>query len=283
MCAYPSIRHILQHNALPRAAHNVAISRLYKREPSQGLEPWTPSLPFKSPRRNRRARMTPQVPQIQANRANERSRGFSRGDAPCPSRCAHGVRTRWSAGMARSGAPSVAVCDVLLGRRGAAWWDPCTAERVSQDARRQALRRRARPLRRVGRARARRDRRRSDGLVRAVDGTVPTRQLEARPTNLREQPRTGRRASRSAVSGSSPVGPGRRGSSTTCAGGCWSRRARRVRAGRTRRWCSPGCSPSGATDTAPSRTSNAVFGALSGVLGLAWAPHGDSCARRSSG
>jgi hypothetical protein len=31
-------------------------------EPSQGLEPWTPSLPFKSPRRNRRARMTRQVP-----------------------------------------------------------------------------------------------------------------------------------------------------------------------------------------------------------------------------
>ena len=35
----------------------------FSEEPSQGLEPWTPSLPFKSPRRNRRAQMTPQVPQ----------------------------------------------------------------------------------------------------------------------------------------------------------------------------------------------------------------------------
>jgi hypothetical protein len=33
-------------------------------KPSQGLEPWTPSLPLKSPRGNRRARMTPQVPQL---------------------------------------------------------------------------------------------------------------------------------------------------------------------------------------------------------------------------
>jgi hypothetical protein len=127
---------------LSQATKFVPISRLYKRKPSQGLEPWTPSLPFKSPRRNRRARMTPQVPQIHANRAHERPAGCPRGDALARV----GVRTvwahGWSAGMAGSGSPSVAVCDVLLGRRGAAWWDPCTAERIPQDARRQALCRR---------------------------------------------------------------------------------------------------------------------------------------------
>jgi hypothetical protein len=68
--------------------------------------------------------MTPQVPQIQANRANERSPEFPRVDAFARL----GVRTvcarRWSARVAGSDAPSVAVRDVLLGRRGAPGWDP---------------------------------------------------------------------------------------------------------------------------------------------------------------
>jgi hypothetical protein len=93
-------------NAWETPAPKIAISRLYKRDPSQGLEPWTPSLPFKSPRRNRRAPMTPYVRQIRAIRANERLAGFPRVDA-----CARvGVRTvcarGWSAGVARGGAPS---------------------------------------------------------------------------------------------------------------------------------------------------------------------------------
>jgi hypothetical protein len=59
--------------------------------------------------------MTPQGPQNQVIWPHERPRRFFRGDA----RARVGVRTvcarRWSAGVARRGAPSVAVCDVLLG------------------------------------------------------------------------------------------------------------------------------------------------------------------------
>jgi hypothetical protein len=71
---------------------NILTSRTYKRKPSQGLEPWTPSLPFKSPRRNTRARMTLQVPQNQGNRARERppvSRVGTRLPALVCARCAN--------------------------------------------------------------------------------------------------------------------------------------------------------------------------------------------------
>jgi hypothetical protein len=103
-CSHAPPKHAEGHENRTANLHIfAAFAGLISEKPSQGLEPWTPSLPFESPRRNRRVRMTPQVPQIQANRANERQPGFPRLDT----NARFGVRTvrarGWSAGMAGSG------------------------------------------------------------------------------------------------------------------------------------------------------------------------------------
>jgi hypothetical protein len=82
-------------SAQPPPLQGGCLQGVFTREPSQGLEPRTPSLPFTFPRRNRRVRMTPQAPQNQGIRPHERPRRFPRGDAPARvgvrTLCAH----RW--------------------------------------------------------------------------------------------------------------------------------------------------------------------------------------------